>query len=122
MKVTPEAVAAYEAVVPDDPRVERKKMFGHPAAFTSGNMFFGTFEDRLIARLPALRIADLMARPGVGAFAPREGRPWKEYVQLDLEVVDEADLAVYAREALEHTATLPPKVPKPRKPRAKKTT
>ena len=40
----PAVVAAYEAALPDDPRVERKKMFGMPCAFVNRQMFFGTFE------------------------------------------------------------------------------
>lgn len=117
MKVTPEAVAAFDATVPDDPRVERKKMFGHPAAFTGGHMFYGTFEDSLVVRCGNARQAELIARPGVTRFEPMEGRPWKDYVRVDIDVVDEAEARAWAVDALKRAASMPPKV---KKPRAKK--
>jgi hypothetical protein len=34
-------VEKFSQIVPPDPRVERRKMFGYPAAFVGGNMFIG---------------------------------------------------------------------------------
>lgn len=45
-KPTPEAIAAFEESLPTNPEVVRKKMFGMPAAFVNGNMFFGVTEAR----------------------------------------------------------------------------
>jgi hypothetical protein len=101
-------VAFYEAALPADPRAKAGQMFGHPCAFVNGNMFFGTFAQSVIARVGEARVAAL-AREGLGVFEPREGRAWREYVQVPLGARDEATVAALAREALEHTASLPPK-------------
>lgn len=116
-KVTPEAIAAYEAAWPDDERAEKRKMFGHPAGFVNGNMFFGTFHDGLTFRLPAERLVELCEVQGVGKFEPMPGRPWKEYVFSDLSASAE-EHAQWAQEALEHTAKMPPKKKKARKKKA----
>ena len=113
-KVTPAAIAAYEAAFPQDERAVKKKMFGHPAAFVNGNMFFGTFGEGLIFRLPPDRLVALSEVAGVGPFEPMPGRPWKEYVYADLSQGAEA-LAGWAGEALEHTAQMPPKKKKAKK-------
>jgi TfoX/Sxy family transcriptional regulator of competence genes len=99
--------ARFAALLPDDPRVEVKPMFGNVGAFVSGNMFAGLFGGDLGVRLPDTEAAALRASGG-GAFGP-EGRPtgW----QADARTPDR--LAA----ALEHVAAMPPKV---RPPRAKK--
>jgi len=40
-KPTDEDKAAFRALVPDDPTVEVKPMFGNLGAFVNGNMFMG---------------------------------------------------------------------------------
>src|SRR4051812_39755328 len=42
----------FHLVVPDDPRVQTRPMFGNLAAFVNGNMFTGLFGDRVFVRLP----------------------------------------------------------------------
>ena len=44
-------VAKFSALVPEDPSVERRKMFGYPAAFVGGNLFMGLHREALILRL-----------------------------------------------------------------------
>lgn len=121
-KPTPEALAAFDGGFPDDDaRAERRKMFGMPAGFVNGNMFYGVFAGGVVLRLPADRRAALGEADGVGAFEPMPGRPWKEYVHVDGVMWGGTDeLRAWAVEALDHTAAMPPKVPKPRKPRKKK--
>src|SRR5207302_1511128 len=80
-KADPETLERFLALVPDDPRVAVKPMFGHRAAFVNGNMFFGTFGHDLILRLPAPEREELL-RQGAAIFAPMAGRPMKEYVML----------------------------------------
>jgi hypothetical protein len=103
-------VAVYEAAIPDDPRAVRGQMFGHPCAFVNGNMFFGTFAQTVIARVGEAREAALAGAGEALIFEPMSGRAWKEYVQLHPAAQPEGALAAYAREALENTAGLPPKV------------
>ncbi|MEZ4465314.1 MAG: TfoX/Sxy family protein [bacterium] len=116
-KPTPAALAAFDAGLPDDARVERRSMFGMPAAFVNGNMFYGVFHDGVVMRLPVERVEALCAEPGIGRFEPMAGRPWKDYIHADAPRWGGTPaLAGWAQEALAHTASaLPPKAPKPRK-------
>ena len=43
--------ALFESLVPGDPRVTVRPMFGNVAAFVNGNMFMGLFGDELFVRL-----------------------------------------------------------------------
>ncbi len=118
-KPTAAAKAAFEAAMPADDRARAGQMFGMPCGFVHGNLFLGVFADGLTLRLPAERIAAPRAHEGVGAFEPMEGRPWKDYIFVSASRWGEsAELARWAQEALAHTATLPPKVSKPRKKKA----
>lgn len=112
----PDVVAAYDGALPADPRVERKKMFGMPCAFVNRQMFFGTFEDTIIARVGPERVEELVAEPGRRVFTPTEDRPWRDYVQVDA-TEDPAVLAALAAEALGWASRLPPKGKKPKEAR-----
>ena len=48
-KASDDAKALFASVVPDDPRVVVKPMFGNLGAFVNGNMFAGLFTFALIA-------------------------------------------------------------------------
>jgi TfoX/Sxy family transcriptional regulator of competence genes len=98
----------FAECLPDDPRLERRKMFGYPAAFVHGNMCAGLFGDRVFARLSD---ADKAALPGGGDyFEPMPGRPMKAYAVIPDEVVaDEAVLAEVLAKAVAFTAALPAK-------------
>ncbi|MBM4345035.1 MAG: hypothetical protein FJ100_16825 [Deltaproteobacteria bacterium] len=111
-------VTWYEANVPVDPRAVRGQMFGHPCAFVNGNLFFGTFEQTLIARVGTDRAAALAQGGVVRVFEPMAGRPWKDYVQIAAGQVGDAELRHLVKGALDHTARLAPKVEK--KAKAKK--
>jgi TfoX/Sxy family transcriptional regulator of competence genes len=101
----------FTECLPDDPRIERRKMFGYPVAFVHGNMCAGLFGDRVFARLSE---ADKAALPGGGDyFEPMPGRPMKAYAVIPDEVVaDETELAEVLAKAVAHTAALPAKVRK----------
>ena len=45
----PDLVSLFDRVVPADPAVERRKMFGYPCAFVGGNMVCGLYQDGVIA-------------------------------------------------------------------------
>ena len=76
-------LSAFETALPDDARIERKLMFGTPCAFVNRQMFFGTFEDTLVARVGPERVKVLADQPGVRVFSLSEGKVWDDYVQLD---------------------------------------
>ena len=110
IKTPPAVVAAFDKAVPKDPRVVRKPMFGYPALYLNGNMFAGTFQDKVVARLPAAGRERAMKTAGATQFEPMPGRPMKEYVALPAAVVTKpAALAKWMEEARAYAATLPVK-------------
>ncbi len=96
--------------LPDDPRIERRKMFGYPAAFVNGNMFAGVFQDLIFARLAADDRADLEAAHGPLPFSPMAGRPMKDYTRLpDEALADEETTRLLLAKALAWSQGLPAK-------------
>ena len=114
MEASPQAIVAYEAALPDDTRVERKRMFGCPCAFVNRQMFFGTFGDTLVARIGPERVAQLAGAEGLRVFTPMEDRAWRDYVQADATAAPE-QLRALAAESLAWAAKLPVKAPKPKR-------
>lgn len=102
-------VTAFETALPDDPSVERKAMFGTPCAFVKRQMFFGTFENTLVARIGPRRVRALTGKPGMQVFTLAPGKVWDDYLQLDA-TADPELLAELASEALAWAAALPKKV------------
>ena len=111
---SPAVVAAYENALPNDEGIKRKKMFGSPAAFVNRQMFFGTFEDLIIARIGPNRVAALAGQPGITVFSPSPDKTWDDYVQMD-QTVDPALFRELAAEALLWAADLPRYVKQRRK-------
>jgi TfoX/Sxy family transcriptional regulator of competence genes len=113
-KKSPEGlVSRFAEVVPDDPAVERRSMFGYPCAFLNGHMFCGLFQDHFILRLPEAGRATFLREPGSTIFEPMSGRPMKEYVVVPAAVLaSDARLTPWLREARSYVATLPPKANK----------
>lgn len=107
----------FAECLPDDPRIERRKMFGYPAAFVHGNLCAGLFRDLVFARLSD---EDRAALPGGGGYLePLPGRPMKAYAVIPDDVVaDEAALAEVLARSVAFTAALPAKEKK--KPARKK--
>jgi TfoX/Sxy family transcriptional regulator of competence genes len=88
-----------------------KKMFGYPVAFVNGNMFSGTFAERLFFRIKKEEQATyLLKDSGVRPFVPVVGRPMKDYLEV---VGDESAMPLIRELALrsyEYTRTLPLKI------------
>jgi len=72
----------FESLVPNDPRVRSRPMFGNRAAFVNGNMFLALFGSQVAVRLSEEDRPDLLRQTGASAFEPIPGRPMKEYVVL----------------------------------------
>jgi TfoX/Sxy family transcriptional regulator of competence genes len=105
---------AFLDALPDDPAVQRRKMFGYPAAFVNGNMFAGVYQTNVVVRLSAQSRADAMAG-GAEQFEPMPGRPMREYVVVPPgHLEDRAQLSRWLDEAFRFTAAMPVKEPKPR--------
>ena len=92
-KADPAALAFFRDLVPAEPGVTIKPMFGHQAAFADGSMFLGIFGDRVLVRLAVADRVLLMAEEGAAPFDPMGGRPMKEYVLLPADWIDQPSLA-----------------------------
>jgi len=109
-------VDLFAVSLPDAPGLERRKMFGYPAAFVNGNMFAGLFQDVAFARLPPGLQAELEREHGARHFEVMPGRPMRAYTALpDAVLEDEARLAEVLYAACVFTSSLPPKAKRPRK-------
>jgi hypothetical protein len=111
-KPAPELVARFEAAMARIGRedVTRRPMFGHPCAWIGGNMATALFAQQWWVRLPPDRISAVLASGEATPFEVMPGRPTKDYVVMAPRIVDdEATLDAWLREALDYTATLPPK-------------
>ena len=71
----------FRALVPHEPGVETKPMFGNLGAFVNGNMFMGLFGSDVGVRLDEPDRSTLEATPGAGPFGPSD-RPMGSYVTL----------------------------------------
>ena len=118
-KASQSLVDLFVDSLPDDPSVERRKMFGYPAAFVHGNMFAGVFQGQVFARMSSSDQAALESAHGNLAFEPMPGRAMKGYVRApDSVMADEAALAAFLAKGHAYTAALPPKEKKGRRPKA----
>jgi TfoX/Sxy family transcriptional regulator of competence genes len=78
-KPSEQAKAAFHKLVPLDPAVTTRPMFGNPAAFVNGNLFSGLFGDDLFVRVSDEHQARIR-RQGGKAFEPMPGRAMTGYV------------------------------------------
>jgi TfoX/Sxy family transcriptional regulator of competence genes len=110
-KSPPALVALFDAALAGKASVERRQMFGYPAAFLGGNLITGLFQDHMMVRLSEADRAKALAEGGV-PFAPG-GRPMREYIVLPNDVIaDKRRLGVWLRRAIAYGETLPAKKPK----------
>ncbi|HYY55656.1 MAG TPA: TfoX/Sxy family protein [Candidatus Dormibacteraeota bacterium] len=109
-KSPPELIAAFEKAAPRDPRAVKKPMFGYPALFVNGNMFAGTYQDKVVVRLSEADRAKLLKEKGAAPFEPMPGRAMKEYVVVPPSIVARpASLRAWIDRGLTYVASLPPK-------------
>ncbi|MCA4134003.1 TfoX/Sxy family protein [Arthrobacter sp. M4] len=106
----------FRSVLPDNPEVIVKPMFGNLGAFVNGNMFAGLFGPAIGVKLSPEDKAELEATERTRPFGPEE-RPMGDYVGLP-EVWnaegegDEARARFWVAKAFEYVAQLPPKAAK----------
>lgn len=111
----------FRSVLPDNPEVEVKPMFGNLGAFVHGNMFAGLFGAAVGVRLADADRDELAAVDGAGPFGPAE-RPMGGYLSLPPAWRADPDRAAdWVGRALSHVGAMPTKAPTPRKTRAKST-
>jgi hypothetical protein len=98
----------FRAIVPDDPRVEVKPMFGNLGAFVNGNMFMGLFGADIGVKLDAVDADALRAVDGAGPFGPAE-RPMGAYVALPPSLVGTPDGNRWVARSMAFVGAMPPK-------------
>ena len=104
----------FLSVLPDDPEVEVKPMFGNLGAFVHGNMFAGLFGAAVGVRLAESDVGELEAIEGSGPFGPHE-RPMGGYMSLPAAWRGSPEVAAgWVDRALTHVRSMPPKVKKPK--------
>jgi TfoX/Sxy family transcriptional regulator of competence genes len=109
-------IALFYAALPNDPRVERRKMFGYPCAFVAGNLFAGLHQESVIVRLAENERAAAIAEQGACIFEPMPGRPMREYIALpDAALKGRGKLTAWLQRALDYAASLPTKQRRPRR-------
>jgi len=115
-----EAKAAFSKLVPDEPAVTLKPMFGQLSAFVNGNMFCGIYGEELMVRLPETEIAALKKRGGRD-FEPVAGHKMGGYVVVpgDWRAKPAPALALISK-ALAHARAMPAKTANQKKAAAKK--
>jgi hypothetical protein len=111
-KSSPELVARFESVLEraGRPDTTRRQMFGYPCAWVGGNMASGLFATTWWVRLSPDRLAEVIASGEGRQFEVMPGRSMKGYAAMsDAILADDARVDAFVREALDFTATLPPK-------------
>jgi TfoX/Sxy family transcriptional regulator of competence genes len=111
-KPSEQAKAAFTQLVPGEPTVTLKPMFGNLAAFVNGNMFAGLFGEDLFVRLPDDESAQVRKQGGRD-FEPMAGHAMKGYVTVPSAWRSKPDpVVVWIKRSLELTRRMPPKVAK----------
>lgn len=111
-KSPPELTARFAAVLDraGRPDTTRRPMFGYPCAWVGGNMASGLFASSWWVRLPPDRLAQVLASGEGRPFEVMPGRGMKGYAAMSAAVLaDDHRVDAWVREALDYTATLPPK-------------
>ncbi len=117
-KSPPELAKIFDDAFPDDPRAERRKMFGFPSGVVNGNMFGGLFERDIVLRLGAADLSLMVNDYGAGRFEPM-GKAMTGFVTVPAAIVAEPErLREWVQRAFEFAAALPAKQKKA--PKAKK--
>lgn len=107
-KSPPELISAFEKAKPADPTIISRPMFGYPALFLKGNMFAGTYQDKIVVRFGADRT--IAGAKTAKTFEPMPGRAMKEYVVVpDAVIKSPAKLRAWIDHAHEYAKTLPAK-------------
>jgi TfoX/Sxy family transcriptional regulator of competence genes len=114
-KSPPELVERFDAAIAGIDGLERRMMFGYPAAFVRGHLTTSLFADSWVVRLPEDQRREL-TEAGWASFEPMQGRPMRGYLLLPNEVAaDEARAREWVERAAEYVRALPPKARKPRR-------
>ncbi len=102
----------FRSLVPDDPKVTVRPMFGNLSAFVNGNMFFGLFGNDLFLRLSTEDQQELLKNKGASRLEPMKGRPMKDYIIVPRAWKDDPRaVRSWVSRSLAWSSKLPPKKP-----------
>ena len=119
-KPSEQAKAAFTKLVPAEPAVTMRPMFGNLAAFVNGNMFAGLYGEDLFVRLPDEQSAPIR-KLGGRDFEPMPGHAMRGYVTVPNTWRTKPDAAgAWIAMGLAFTRNMPVKAPGGKKAAAKK--
>src|SRR3989449_8903716 len=72
----------FKSILPDDPRVTVRLVFGNAAAFVNRTMFVGLWGNDLFLRLSDEDRKELLKNEGATNFEPMKGKPMKGYILI----------------------------------------
>jgi len=120
-KSPPALVERFDSIAAEYPQAQRRPTFGYPCLYVGGNMVSGLFQSSWHVRLGPAETAELLAVEGSAPFEPMPGRPMTGFTLLAPSIVeDDAAIRRWVERAIAFGATMPPKVPKPKKAAASK--
>jgi len=100
----------FRSIVPADPRVKVRPMFGNLAAFLNGNMFLCLLGSEIALRLSDSDRHELLKEEGASIFEVVKGRPMKEYVTIPKGWQTEPQrIRRWLDRSVEYAGRLPPK-------------
>ena len=100
----------FRAILPDDPRIMIRPMFGNISAFVNGNMFAGLSGNDLFVRLSEESRKELLEKKGASLLEPMKGKPMKDYVVLPKAWRNQNETTrLWISRSLAWTSKLPPK-------------
>src|SRR6266702_1061147 len=100
----------FRSILPDDPRVTIRPMFGNIAAFVNGNRCTGLFVDDLFVRESEENRKELVEKKGASLLEQLKGKPMKEYVVIPKAWRNQPETVhLWVSQSLDWTSRLPPK-------------
>jgi TfoX/Sxy family transcriptional regulator of competence genes len=98
------------SILPNDPRITIRPMFGNISAFINGNMFTGLFGNDLFVRLSEESRRELLETKGASLLEPMKGKPMKEYVVIPKAWRNQHEtVRIWVTRSLDWASKLPPK-------------
>jgi TfoX/Sxy family transcriptional regulator of competence genes len=100
----------FRSLLPDEPRITIRPMFGNISAFVNGNMFAGLFGNDLFVRLSDESRKVFLENKGTSLLEPMKGRTMKEYVVIPKAWLNQHEtVRIWVVRSLDWTGRLPPK-------------
>ena len=100
----------FRSILPDNPSITIRPMFGNISAFVNGNMFAGLFGNDIFVRLSSEDRQELLEEKGASYLEPMKGKPMKEYVIIPKTWQNKPEtIRLCLLRSLDSTGKLPPK-------------